>query len=152
MYPRLCTLNSKSCMGQDPKTCYKQCFIGMCSLCLVAQSCQTLCDPRNVACQASLCMGIFQTRIVEWVAMSFSRGFSQRRNRTQVSHMQADCLPSKLPEKPKNTGVGSLSLLQGGLLDPIIELGSPAMQVDYLPPEIPGKPFIRIGIQQTETM
>ena len=48
--------------------------------------------------------------------MSFSRGFSQRRNRTQVSHMQADSLPSKLPEKPKNTGVGSLSLLQGVFL------------------------------------
>ena len=27
--------------------------------------------------------------------------------------LQADCLPSKLPGKPKNTGMGSLSLLQG---------------------------------------
>ena len=27
--------------------------------------------------------------------------------------LQADSLPAELPEKPKNTGVGSLSLLQG---------------------------------------
>ena len=30
--------------------------------------------------------GILQARILEWVAIPFSRGFSQPRNRTQVSH------------------------------------------------------------------
>ena len=51
--------------------------------------------------------------------------------------LQADPLWSEPPEKPKNTGVGSLSLLQGNLPDPGIKLGSPAFQVDSLPAELP---------------
>ena len=46
-----------------------------------------------------------------------------------------DSLPAELPRKPKNTGVGSLSLLQQ--IDSGIELGSPALQVDSLPAELP---------------
>ena len=56
--------------------------------------------------------GILQARILEWVAFPFSRGSSQPRDRTQVSHIQVDSLPAEPPGKPKNTGVGSLSLLQ----------------------------------------
>ena len=44
----------------------------------------------------------------------------------------------------KNSGVvgkGSLALLQGNLPNPGIELGSPALQVDSLPAEPPGKPI-----------
>ena len=40
----------------------------------------------------------------------------------------------------QNTGVGSLSLLQGVFPNPGIELGSPALQADSLPTEIAGKP------------
>ena len=43
-----------------------------------------------------------------------------------------DSLLSEPPGKPKNTGVGSLSLLQGDLPDPGIEPGSPALQADSL--------------------
>ena len=57
-------------------------------------------------------LGILQARILEWVAFPFSRGSSQLSGRTQVSHI-ADSLPAGPPGKPKNTGVGSLSLLQG---------------------------------------
>jgi len=53
-------------------------------------------------------MGILQERILDWVAMSSSSGFSQPRSPA----LQADSLPSELPGKPKNTGVGSLSLVQ----------------------------------------
>ena len=56
-------------------------------LCLVAQSCLILCDAWTVACQAPLSMGILQARILEWVAMPFSRGSSQPRDRTQVSRI-----------------------------------------------------------------
>ena len=45
--------------------------------------------------------------------MSSSRGSSRHRDRTQVSTLQADSLLSEPPAKPKNTGVGSLPLLQG---------------------------------------
>ena len=55
-------------------------------LCLVAQSCPTLCDPMNcIAHQAPLSMGILQARILEWVAMPSSRASSRPRDGTQVS-------------------------------------------------------------------
>ena len=41
--------------------------------------------PWTVVYQASLTMGIFQARVLEWVAISFSRGSSWPRDRTQVS-------------------------------------------------------------------
>ena len=44
--------------------------------------------------------------------------------------LQADSLPAEPPEKPQNTGVGSLSLLQGDLPDPGIEPGSSALQAE----------------------
>ena len=52
----------------------------------VAQSCLFV-IPWTVACQTSLSMGILQVRILEWVAMPFSRGSSQPRDRTQVSQI-----------------------------------------------------------------
>ena len=60
--------------------------------------------------------GILQARILEWVAMPYSKGSSQSRGQTQVSPLQEDSLLSEPPGKPKNTGVGSLSFLQGILL------------------------------------
>ena len=45
--------------------------------------------------------GILQARILEWVAVFFSRGFSQSRDIEPVSPaLQADSLPSEPPEKP----------------------------------------------------
>ena len=73
----------------------------------VAQSRPTLCDPTDYTIH-----GILQARILEWVAVPFSRGSSQPRYRTQVSSLWADSLPAEPPGKPRNTGVGSLSLLQ----------------------------------------
>ena len=52
--------------------------------------------------------------------MPSSRGSSQLRNRTQVSHIADRFLPSETPGKCINTGVDSLSLLQG--IFPIQEL------------------------------
>ena len=57
--------------------------------------------------------GILQVRILEWVAFLFSRVSSQLRDQTQVSRMQVDSLPAEPLGKPKTTGVGSLSILQG---------------------------------------
>ena len=45
--------------------------------------------------------------------MSSSSRSSQPRDRTQVSRIAGDSLPSEPPGKPKNSGVRSLSLLQG---------------------------------------
>ena len=51
----------------------------------VAQSCPTLCDPINCSLPGSSLHGILQARILEWVAISFSRVSSRLRDRTQVS-------------------------------------------------------------------
>ena len=42
--------------------------------CVVTQSCLTLCDPMDCNLQGSSVHGIFQARVLEWVAISFSRG------------------------------------------------------------------------------
>ena len=51
----------------------------------VAQSCPTLCNPMDCSLPGSSVHGILQARILEWVAISFSRGSSRPRDRTQVS-------------------------------------------------------------------
>ena len=71
----------------------------------VAQSCPTLCDPVDCSPPGSSIHGILQARILEWVAISFSRGSSL----TQGSNpgielrspaLQADALTSEPPGKP----------------------------------------------------
>ena len=56
--------------------------------------------------------GILQARILEWVAFPFSKGSSQTRDWIQVSCIAGGFLPAEPQGKPKNIGVGSLSLLQ----------------------------------------
>ena len=57
----------------------------------VAQSCPTLCDPMGCSLSGSSVHGIFQARVLEWIAISFSRGHSRPRNRTQVSRIAGRC-------------------------------------------------------------
>ena len=52
---------------------------------LVSQSCPTLCDPIDCSLPGSSVHGILQARILEWVAMTFSREFSRPGDGTQVS-------------------------------------------------------------------
>ena len=52
---------------------------------LVTQSCPALCDPMDCSLPGSAVRGILQARILEWVAISFSRGSSQPRDQTWVS-------------------------------------------------------------------
>ena len=63
------------------------CFDG--SICLkwseVAQLCPTLCDPMDCSLPGSSVHGLFQARVLEGAAISFSRGCSQPRDQTQVS-------------------------------------------------------------------
>ena len=49
------------------------------------QSCPTLCDPMDCSPPGSSVQGIFQARILEWMAISSSRGSSWPRDQTQVS-------------------------------------------------------------------
>ena len=53
--------------------------------CPITQSFPTLCDPMNCSPQVSYVLGILQTRILEWVAISSSRVSSHPRHQTPVS-------------------------------------------------------------------
>ena len=57
-----------------------------------AQLCLTLCDPMDCSLPGSSVHGIIPARILEWVAISFSKGSSRPRDRT-MSHWQVDSLP-----------------------------------------------------------
>ena len=57
----------------------------------VAQSCLTLCDPMDCSLPGSSVHGIFQARVLEWAAISFSRWSSQLRDWTLVSHIAGRC-------------------------------------------------------------
>ena len=57
----------------------------------VAQLCPTLCDPMDCSLSGSSVHGIFQARVLEWIAISFSRGSSQPRNWTPVPHIAGRC-------------------------------------------------------------
>ena len=82
------------------------------ALCLLAQSCPTLCQPMDCNLPGASIHGDSPGRNT-WVGChALLQGFSQPRDRTHHS-LQIDSLQSEKPEKPKNTGVGSLSFLQG---------------------------------------
>ena len=104
----------------------------------VAQSCPTLCDPTDYTVH-----GILQASILEWTAFPFSRGSSQPRYQTQVSHMTGAFFTSWATGKPKNTGVGNPSLVQWIFLNQELnQPRSPTFQADSLPAKLPGKPTV----------
>ena len=60
--------------------------IGLFSVCVCnIISCLTLCDPVDCSLPGSSVHGILQARILEWVAISFSKGSSRPRDQTAVS-------------------------------------------------------------------
>ena len=72
------------------------------------QSCLTLCDPLDYTVH-----GILQARILEWVAVPFSRDVPNTGIEPRSPTLQADSLLTEPAGKLKNTVVDSLSLLQG---------------------------------------
>ena len=57
----------------------------------LAQSCPTLCDPMDCSSPGSSVYGILQARILQWLAIPFSRGSSKPRDQTWVS-----CIPGRV--------------------------------------------------------
>ena len=68
--------------------------------CSVTQACLTLCDPMDCSPPGSSVHGIFQARILEWVAISSSRGSSRPRDRTQISYVSLALVAGSLPLAP----------------------------------------------------
>ena len=87
-------------------------FLVFCCCSLVGKSCLTFCDPRDCRPPGSSFYGISQAGIQKWVAISSSRGSSQPRDGNQVSCFAGRFFTSWAQGRPKNTGVGSLCLLQ----------------------------------------
>ena len=56
----------------------------VCVCVLVAQSCLTLCDPMDWGSLGSSVHGILQARILEWIAMPFSKRSSWQKNQAQA--------------------------------------------------------------------
>ena len=52
---------------------------------ICAESCPTICSPKDCSLPVSSVQGIFQARILERVAISYSRGSSQPRDQARVS-------------------------------------------------------------------
>ena len=65
-----------------------------------AQLCPTLCDPKDCSPPGSSVYGILQTRVLEWVAMPFSRASSQLGMKAGSPALQTDSLPSQPRGKP----------------------------------------------------
>ena len=76
--------------------------------------------------------GILQSRILEWAAFPFSRASSQPRNRTGVSCIAGDSLPTELSGKPEeNFGRWFKEIQLSGCPTPTLDLLNQA--VDFLP-------------------
>ena len=71
--------------------------MSVCVCVLVAQSCLTLCDPVDCSPPGSSVHGILPARILEWVAIPFSRGFSNSGIEPESSLLQAESLPAEPP-------------------------------------------------------
>ena len=95
-------------------------------------------DP--IACQAPLSRAILQARILGWVAMPCSRGSFQSRDQTQVYHIAGEFFPIWTTREAQEYWSGQ-PRSPGELANPGIKLGSPALQMDSLPAELPGKPM-----------
>ena len=86
----------------------------------LTQSCLTLCDPMDCSLPGSSIHGILQARILEWGAISFSRGSSQPRDGTWVcrtadrpalyllSHREARCLHFACVKRSDDSSAPSL--------------------------------------------
>ena len=70
------------------------CLVFSCCCCLSLIMSNSSCDPMDCSPPGSSVHGILQTRILKWVAVSFSRGTSRPRDRTQISCIQFSSVQS----------------------------------------------------------
>ena len=124
----------------------------------VAQSCPTLCNPMDCSLQGSSVHGISQAGIVEWVAISSSRGSFWPRDWNhvcaQASWTKWVRVTQLCPTLHYCMDHAVHGILQARILEweafPLsrrssssgIQPRSPALQADSLPAEPPGKPFL----------
>ena len=108
-------------------------------LCLVTQSCPTLCDPMDCSPPGSSVHGDSPGKNTGGGCHALLQGnLPNSWIKPRSPALQVDFLQSEPPVKPKNTGMSSLSLLQGIFW--IQKLNQGLLQADSLLTELPGKP------------
>ena len=78
--------------------------LGMKVKVFVAQSCWTLWDPMDCSLPGSFVHGILQARILEWIAISLSRGSFWLRGRTHLQHCRQILCPWATGAVPPHWG------------------------------------------------
>ena len=115
-------------------------------VCLFAQSCLNLCDPMDCSPPGFSVHGILQARILEWGAMPSSRGSSQPRDWTHVSHVAGGFFTIWATREAQEYWSGYSNPSPEDLPDPGIEPGSPALQANSLSAELQQeRPIISIA-------
>ena len=89
---------------------YKEALV-LCCCCLVAHLGRILCDPVNCSLPSSSVHEISHARILEWVAISSSRGSSQPRDGTHISALAGGFFTTEPPGKPLVLVCGSKDIL-----------------------------------------
>ena len=74
--------------------------VGFCCCCCLLTQCLTLCDPMYCSPLSFSVHGILQARILEWVAISSSRGSSWPKDQTWVSCLAGGFFTPEPPGKP----------------------------------------------------
>ena len=85
----------------------------------VTQSCPTLCNPMDCSLPGSSVHRILQARIMEWVAIPFSRGSSWLRGWTQVSRVDRQIL-YHLSYQPKTRMLSEVGFIKRELHESVI--------------------------------
>ena len=117
----------------------------MCVLCLVAQSCPALCNPLECSPPGSSVHGDSPGKNTGVGCHAPSRGYSQSRDQIQISCIAGGFYIVWATREVQEYWSRQFIPSPGDFPDPGIQLVSPALQVDSLPAELPGKP-----IQQCE--
>ena len=102
--------------------------------------------PWTVAHQAPLSMGMLQARVLEWVAMPSSRGSSQPRDWTPVSHIAPVFFTMWASREAHEYWSGQPIPTPEDLPNPGIEPGSPALQAESLSAELPSTPCMCVCV------
>ena len=74
--------------------------------CLVTKFCHLLCNPMDCSSPGSSVHGILKARILEWIAVLFSRDLPNPGIKPRSPALQADSLPSEPLGMPENARVG----------------------------------------------
>ena len=87
----------------------------MLCVCLITQSCPTLCEPMNCSLPSSSVHEVSQARILKWVAISYSRESSWPRDLTYISCIDRwilyNCATGNPPPTPHTTTSTPLEVL-----------------------------------------